>query len=64
MPTTTELTLMHECLVRTKASSRAISIIMSRMTTLSAIARFAEALLASPRMSEAEMLALSASIAA
>ncbi len=64
MPTTTELTLIHECLIRTKASPRAIATIMSRMTSLSAIARFAEGLLASPRMSEADMLTLSASVAA
>ena len=63
MPTITELTLMHECLLRTRASRGAIATIMSRMTSLSAIARFAEGLLAAPRMSEGEMLALSAAVA-
>ncbi len=57
-------TQLTDCLLLTKATPRAIATIMERMTSLTAIARFAEQLLTSPRMSEAEMLALSTLVAA
>ncbi len=53
---------LADCLHSTKATPSAIASIMRRMTTLTSIARFAEALLAAPSMSEGEMLSLAASL--
>ncbi|MBQ2718773.1 MAG: hypothetical protein IJF73_01760 [Clostridia bacterium] len=59
LATATLRKMMLDCLLRTRAGTAAIATIMERLTTPAAIARFAERLLAEPRMSEDEMLALS-----
>ena len=64
LATATLRKMMLDCLLATRAGTAAISVIMERLTTPAAIARFAECLLAAPRMSEDEMLALSALAAA
>ena len=51
-----------DCLRHTKASPHGARVILTQLTTLPAIARFAEALLASPGMSESEMLRIAAKL--
>ena len=63
LATTTLRKMMLDCLLATRAGTAAIAVIMERLTTPAAIARFAERLLEAPRMSEAEMLATAAAIA-
>ncbi len=63
LATATLRKMMLDCLQRTRAGVAAIAVIMEQLTTPAAIARFAERLLAAPRMSEDEMLALAAAVA-
>ena len=57
LATATERGMLRDCLKRTKAGDAAIDTVMRRMTTLHAIARLAEFLLAHPRAEEDEILA-------
>ena len=58
LATATEKRMLRECLMMTRASADAVEAVMGRMTTLDAIARLAEFLLAHPRAAEGEILSV------